>query len=107
MQKELFRKLTGKEPEQVKEFPSSGSNRRYCRLSCGADSFIGVTGTSVEENRSFIALAKHFREKGLNVPAVLAVSDDCTSYIQEDLGDSILFDLLADGRSSGNYSPAE
>ena len=100
MQKELFRKLTGRDPEQIKEFPSSGSNRRYCRMISGDVSLIGVTGTSIEENKSFITLAKHFRDKGLNVPEVLAVSEDFSCYIQEDLGDTTLFNLIADGQTS-------
>ena len=103
----LFHTVTGADPEQIKEFPASGSNRRYCRLTGSGVSLIGVTGTSIEENKSFITLARHFRDKGLNVPKVLAVSDDSACYIQEDLGDSILFDLLADGRTSGTYSPAD
>ena len=104
---ELFRSVTGYNPEEIKQFPSSGSNRRYCRLTGAGTSLIGVSGTSQEENKSFIALSRHFREKGINAPAVLAVSADCFNYIQEDLGDSSLFDLVAQGREKGIYSPEE
>ena len=97
----LFESYTGQQLGQVQELPSSGSNRRYFRLSGGNVTLIGVIGTSKEENRAFIALSRHFREKGLHVPAVLAVSEDSLAYIQEDLGDQVLFDLVSQGRESG------
>ena len=103
----LFESYTGQQLGQVQELPSSGSNRRYFRLSGGNVTLIGVIGTSKEENRAFIALSRHFREKGLHVPAVLAVSEDSLAYIQEDLGDQVLFDLVSQGRESGIYSSYE
>ena len=105
--KPLFESYTGQELAQVQELPSSGSHRRYFRLSGGKVTLIGVIGTSLEENRAFITISKHFREKGLHVPAVLAVSPDGYSYIQEDLGDKILFDMVSQGRESGIYSSYE
>ena len=103
----LFESYTGKQPDRVQELPSSGSHRRYFRLSGGQVTLMGVIGTSVEENCAFIALSRHFREKGLHVPAVLAVSQDTLAYIQEDLGDQVLFDRVSRGRESGVYSADE
>ena len=103
----LFESYTGQQLGQVQELPSSGSHRRYFRLSGGNLTLIGVIGTSLEENRAFIALSRHFREKGLHVPAVLAVSQDQLAYIQEDLGDKMLFDMVSQGRESGIYSSYE
>ena len=103
----LFESYTGQQLSLVQELPSSGSHRRYFRLNGGNVTLIGVIGTSVEENRAFITLSKHFREKGLHVPAVLAVSEDGLAYIQEDLGDKMLFDLVSQGRESGIYSSYE
>ena len=105
--KPLFESYTGQQLGQVQELPTSGSHRRYFRLSGGNVTLIGVIGTSVEENRAFVTLSKHFREKGLHVPAVLAVSEDGLSYIQEDLGDKMLFDMVSQGRESGIYSSYE
>ena len=103
----LFESYTGQQLTQVTELPASGSNRRYFRLQGGNISLIGAIGTNLQENHSFIYLAKHFREKGLRVPAVLAVSEDGSAYIQEDLGDQILFGMVAQGRESGLYSDME
>ena len=79
----LFESYTGQKLTEIVELPASGSNRRYFRLKGGNVSLIGAIGSNHEENHSFIYLARHFREKGLRVPAVLAVSEDGGAYIQE------------------------
>ena len=103
----LFAQATGVKPEEVIPLPASASNRRYFRLSGGGKTLVGTIGTSLEENRAFIYIARHLREKGLKVPAVLAVSEDGSAYLQEDLGGSVLFDLVSQGRKSGEYSADE
>ena len=103
----LFEQTAGVKPEKVEALPASASNRRYYRLTGGGRSLIGVVGTSLEENRAFVYIAGHFREKGINVPEVLAVSEDGLAYLQEDLGGSVLFDVVAKGRESGEYSADE
>ena len=105
--KELFESYTGQKLSEKSELTTSGSNRRYYRLKGGNISVIGVLGTSFEENRAFIALSKHFKKKRLHVPTVFAVSKDGMSYIQEDLGEKVLYDQLAQGRESGSYSSYE
>jgi aminoglycoside/choline kinase family phosphotransferase len=98
--KKLYYKHTGSEAGEVTELPSSGSNRRYFRLTDGAASFIGVSGASKEENAAFIYMSGFFRRKDLPVPEVYACSDDGYFYLQEDLGDLLLFDAIAKGRQS-------
>lgn len=104
---DLFERYTGIRPESSQLLAGSGSNRRYFRLSGGGLSLIGAEGTSSEENGTFIYLASHFREKGISVPEVYAVSDDGMEYLQEDLGDLSLFDAVSHGRESGRYSDEE
>ena len=103
----LFRSYTGKDAEKCLALSPSGSRRRYFRLFASDVSLIGVYGTDLDENRAFIALSRHFRSKGLRVPEVLAVSEDGMCYLQQDLGDSLLYDALAEARSTGAYGPAE
>ncbi len=103
----LFESYTGQRLSEQTELPTSGSHRRYFRLKGGNISVVGVLGTSLEENRAFISLSRHFKEKGLNVPTVLAVAEDEMSYIQEDLGEKMLFDLISQGRDSGFYNSYE
>ena len=45
--KKLYCTYTGHEPEAIEELPSSGSNRRYFRLT-GIPTLICVSGTSLE-----------------------------------------------------------
>ncbi len=104
---ELFRSYASKEAQTVEELPTSGSNRRYFRIIGPEGSVIAVEGTCVEENKAFIALSRHFRSKGLNVPEVYAVSGDSLRYLQQDLGDEILFNHLAPGRERGSLSKEE
>ena len=85
----LFESYTGQKLSEILELPASGSNRRYFRLTGDGISLIGAVGTNLQENHSFIYLANHFKEKGLRVPAVLAVSEDGGAYIQEDLGGAL------------------
>lgn len=105
--RKLFKNYTGAEAASILELPSSGSHRRYFRIYGGNTSLIGAVGTSMEENMAFIALDRHFASRGINVPKVLAVSEDKMCYIQEDLGDTMLYDLVKHGRESGEYSSYE
>ena len=91
---QLFRELTGDGPCKAEQLRAGGSNRSYFRLA-GSDgkTYIGVEGTSLKEDRAFCELAGHFRKKGINVPEVLAHTADYSAYIQENLGDTALFDI--------------
>ena len=104
--KDLYLSYVGKDADSITELPSSGSNRRYFRLS-GDQTLIGVSGTSPEENQAFLYMARHFREKGLPVPEVYAQSDDDRFYLQEDLGNMLLFDAIEKGRKSSVFDEEE
>lgn len=104
---DLFSSHTGQAGPTLEALPSSGSNRKYFRLSTDQISLIGVYGESREENHAFIHLANHFLTQGLNVPKVVAVSADELFYLQEDLGDTVLFDLIRGGRATGVFSHEE
>ena len=104
---ELFEQYTHQKPVEIYELPSSGSNRRYFRIKGDGITLIGAAGTSVEENIAFIEIGRHFMLKGLPVPKVLCVSENKEFYLQEDLGDITLFNRVAEGRESGNYSEYE
>ena len=103
----LFTQHTGKVNPSLEALPSSGSNRKYYRIQQDGISLIGVHGESRDENRAFIHLAKHFRAQHLNVPELVAVSGDEMFYLQEDLGDSHLFDLIKGGRTTGVFDHEE
>ena len=105
---QLFVKYKHENVKNIEELPSSGSNRRYFRLTGeNGDTLIGVKGTSVEENIAFVKISEHFYNQGIPVPRVFAVSDDKNFYIQEDLGDEILFKATEKGRTCGSFSDEE
>lgn len=95
----LFRKTFGRSVQGIVPLTSAGSNRQYFRLTADNQSLVGVVGTSVAENEAFLAIARHMYAKGLGVPEVLAVSDDRLCYLQEDLGNLSLFDLIRTGEA--------
>ncbi len=105
--KNLFESYSGRAAKDCVELTSSGSNRRYFRLTGGNLSIVGVIGTNKAENNAFVSISRHFIEKGIRVPRVLAVSEDGMRYIQEDLGDDMLYNMVAQGRDSGVYSSYE
>ena len=103
---QLYQSYTGEAPTSIEPLPGAGSNRKYFRLK-GKESLVGVYGTSTEENRAFIDMARHFSQKGLPVPRILAEAADQSAYLQDDLGDISLFQFIKQGRESGNFSDEE
>lgn len=101
--KELFVNYAGVAPVSVVKLTGDGSNRAYYRMVADAVSLIGAVGTSVEENRAFIAIARAFEEAGVDAPRVVAVSDDEICYLQTDLGDTSLFIYMKEGRDAGCF----
>lgn len=102
----LYTDYVGSAPASIEELPSSGSNRRYFRLT-GAQPLIGVLGTCSEENDAFIYMSEHFRERGIRTPEVVAISDDRMAYLQQDLGDTLLFNAIEKGRLTRSFSSEE
>ena len=98
---DLYRSHYACAPEACVPLTGSASNRKYYRLSGGGHTCIGVAGTDARENEAFLTIAGHFRAKGINVPEVYAVSADRMAYIQEDLGNAVLFDMLSTARKTG------
>lgn len=98
----LFKKYCGTSPIGIAPLPGAGSNRKYYRITAPDNTtVIGVVGTSRDENHAFVYLANHFTQRQLPVPRVLAVDDDGMRYLQQDLGNTSLFDALKGGREAG------
>lgn len=82
-----------------------GSGRKIIRLTSGRTSAVGIFYGVREENRAFLEFSRHFRRHGLPVPEIYAENLDQGAYLEEDLGDTTLFDLLSQGRVGENVSP--
>lgn len=90
----LYKKWNGEAPLSVDMLPQSGSERRYFRLHGKTGSVIGTYGANVPENNTFIYFSKHFKQRKLAVPEILAISDDEQFYLQEDFGEVSLLNHL-------------
>jgi aminoglycoside/choline kinase family phosphotransferase len=71
-----------------------GSGRAIVRLTSGTLSAIGVVYSVREENLAFIEFSRHFRRHGLPVPEIYAEDLSQGAYLEEDLGDTTLFEFL-------------
>lgn len=102
--RDLFLSRFGVEAETFLSLSVSGSNRRYFRIGASSVSCVGVIGTDQDENRAFIEESRHFHSLGMPVPEVIAVSDDFRTYLQTDLGDDLLYDMIVRDRKNGGIS---
>ena len=71
-----------------------GSGRAILRLSACGTSAIGIVYPVREENVAFLEFSRHFRRHGLPVPEIYAEDLAQGAYLEEDLGDTTLFDFL-------------
>lgn len=91
---QLFETHFGTAPEQVDTMAASGSDRRYYRLSGGGKTAIGTLNSNIAENNTYFYFTELFRKHQISVPEVYATSKDRRAYLQQDLGNTSLFDLL-------------
>lgn len=104
---ELYKNWCGSEPYSSTLLPLSGSARKYYRITGEGGVVIGCIGTNYKENKAFLTIDASFCSHGLHAPAVYGVSADGMAYIQEDLGDGQLFELLKPPIASGEYGQQE
>ncbi len=94
----LFQNWSNEEPLDIQALPPSGSDRKYFRISYTKGTVIGAYNPVKQENHAFLSFTRHFHEKGLPVPEILAEDQENFVYLQEDLGDTTLFSLLPHSR---------
>jgi aminoglycoside/choline kinase family phosphotransferase len=83
-----------------------GSGRHIVRLfGAGGHTAIGILYEVREENIAFLEFSRHFRRHSLPVPEIYAVDLDAGAYIEEDLGDTTLFDFLSTHRDGDIIEP--
>ncbi|MCR4294904.1 MAG: phosphotransferase [Elusimicrobia bacterium] len=103
--RELFRSRFGAEAESLVPVRADGSSRKIYRLSGAGTTAIGVLNEDAKENRAFIEFSKHFFNKGIPVPEFYAENKDATAYLEEDLGDTTLFQFLGKRRTPAGFPP--
>src|ERR1700721_1609771 len=83
-----------------------GSGRQIIRLAAENVSAIGILYDVREENAAFVEFSRHFRRHGLPVPEIYGEDLDHGAYLEEDLGDTSLFEFLSKNRTGENIAPA-
>src|SRR4249920_2080714 len=78
-----------------------GSGRKIIRLTAGPRTAIGILYNVREENAAFLAFSKHFRKHDLPVPEIYAEDLASGAYLEEDLGNTTLFEFLSKNRQGG------
>jgi len=106
-QKKLYEQIYAEPVEKVEALKAHASDRLIFRLTSKSQTLIGVTNQDQAENKAFIEFTRHFESHGLPVPRIHAVSADCLHYLQQDLGDTTLMDLLVNARTEENPFPEE
>ena len=98
----LFETRYGHRPDAILDMAADGSMRQYFRLVWGNEhTVVGAIGPDREENRAFLEFAHAFRTAGLPVPEIYAADRETGVWLEEDLGDTTLFQALSAARAEG------
>ena len=105
--KQLFEQHYALPAEQVRPLQGQlgGSGRAIVRLTAGKLSAIGIVYPVREENAAFLEFSRHFRRHGLPVPEIYAEDLNQSAYLEEDLGDTTLFEFLGENRTGETIAP--
>jgi aminoglycoside/choline kinase family phosphotransferase len=105
--KNLFEQHFHASPERIVPLQGElgGSGRKIIRLSNEKHRAIGILYAVREENAAFLEFSKHFRRHGLPVPEIYAEDLSNGAYLEEDLGDTTLFEFLSKNRTGENVAP--
>jgi aminoglycoside/choline kinase family phosphotransferase len=105
--KKLFEQHFGVPCEQVQPLQGQlgGSGRKIIRLAGQSHSAVGILYDVREENLAFLEFSRNFRRHGLPVPEIYADDLQHGAYLEEDLGDTTLFEFLSEHRSGADIAP--
>src|SRR5262250_1980074 len=104
--KRLFEERFGTPAERVQSLQGElgASGRKIIRLTNGKNRAIGILYGVREENNAFLAFSRHFLRHGLPVPEIYGEDLERGAYLEQDLGDTTLFEFLSkhcDGENVG------
>jgi aminoglycoside/choline kinase family phosphotransferase len=104
---QLFEQHFGTPPKRIQPLQGQlgGSGRNIVRLSSDRDSAIGILYNVREENAAFLEFSRHFRRYSLPVPEIYAEDLNQGAYLEEDFGDTTLYDFLSNNRTGESIAP--
>ncbi len=100
---QLFEATFQEKITSIEHLSPAASERRYVRFRNDHRTIIGAHNIKKKENIAFIAFTKHFANKGVSVPAILAENMDQDIYLLEDLGDTTLLQFLNKERTGEEF----
>jgi len=100
----LFEEHFKEEVSTFEPLPASGSYREYARIKSMHHQVIGAYNQDIKENNAFFEFSAHFLKRDIPVPRIYLVSSDQKCYLQEDLGNTTLFDFLTKGDETEDFS---
>src|SRR5712692_7792318 len=103
----LFEQRFHAPPQRIQPLQGElgGSGRKIIRLANENVTAIGILYGVREENVAFLEFSRHFRRHGLPVPEIYAEDLSHGAYLEEDLGDTTLFEFLSKNRVGENIAP--
>ncbi len=104
--KAMFERWADEPVHSIEPLPAHGSDRKYFRIKSKHKSAIGAYNPDMKENIAFLSLSKHFKSLNLNVPEIYSQELDKNIYLEQDLGDTTLFDFLSERREKEGFSQA-
>src|SRR5215471_17079728 len=105
--KKLFEKRFHSTPDRITPVQGKlgGSGRQIIRVQNETSTAVGILYGVREENVAFVEFSKHFRKHGLPVPEIYGEDLDHDAYLEEDLGDTTLFQFLTENRRGDQFAP--
>jgi aminoglycoside/choline kinase family phosphotransferase len=105
--KELFEQHFRSTVERIQPLKGQlgASGRKIVRLADEKQSAIGILHNVREENVAFLEFSRHFRRRNLPVPEIYAEDLAHGAYLEEDLGDTTLFEFLTTHRAGESIAP--
>jgi aminoglycoside/choline kinase family phosphotransferase len=100
----LFESHFKEEVTFFEQLPASGSYREYARMKSAGYQVIGAHNQDIKENQAFLEFSAHFRNKNIPVPHIYTVNTEMDCYLQEDLGNTTLFDFISQTRETEGFS---
>jgi len=105
--KNLFERYFHSPVERIQPLQEQlgGSGRKIIRLSSEKLSAIGILYGVREENAAFLEFSRHFRHHALPVPEIYAEDLNQGAYLEQDLGNTTLFEFLSEHREGATIAP--
>lgn len=102
---EFYKKCFGEHPKEIIRLPQSGGDRIYFRIRTDQTSLIATINDNLKENETFFYFTEVFRQIETPVPEVFFISEDRKMYLQSDLGERSLLNLIEEqGKTAEVYS---